>query len=85
MVLKLLRMKLPGLKFFHNLTATNKHLLWLAKGKTKEKNYTSAWMDFAGNGACQEAAEKKHFPSKLLLRRTLTTLRRPEMVVNIAC
>lgn len=40
---QLLRQKLPELKFFDNLIATNRHLLWLAKGTAKEKNYMFAW------------------------------------------
>lgn len=40
---QMLRQKLPELKFFDNLTTTNRHLLWLAKGTAKEKNYMFAW------------------------------------------
>lgn len=40
---QLLRQKLPELKFFNNLTTTNRHLLWLAKGTAKENNYMFAW------------------------------------------
>lgn len=39
----LLRTKEPGLSFFDNLTARNKHLLWLAKVKAREHAYQFVW------------------------------------------
>lgn len=40
---KNLRSKTQGIKFFDNLTAANKRLLWLAKNKARELNYQFVW------------------------------------------
>lgn len=40
---KNLRRKTQGIKFFDNLTPTNKRLLWLAKNRARELNYQFVW------------------------------------------
>lgn len=39
----LLRTKEPEIRFFDNLTARNKHLLWLVKSKAREHAYQFVW------------------------------------------
>ncbi|KAH8024197.1 hypothetical protein HPB51_022258 [Rhipicephalus microplus] len=40
---KQLMNRLPGVKFFDNLTAANKQLLWMVKQKAREKDYRFVW------------------------------------------